>query len=142
MKTDTPIVLTIFGNERCVVSLDDLEAAAKAIHQQAVRERETSAHPSTFAAEIEGQIRVINAKSGRSEMEVLRTFDQMSAWLDNLRERSEHLDDSTPAKSWDLMLRAFALQTVLKSDTVHPDFREAAMVNLRRLVHKLHRIGV
>ena len=67
MKTDAPIVLTIFGNERCVVMLDDLEAAAKAIHQKAVRERETSAHPSTFGAEIEGQIRVINAQSGPSE---------------------------------------------------------------------------
>ena len=28
MKTSEPIVLTIFGNERCVASLDDLEAAA------------------------------------------------------------------------------------------------------------------
>ena len=72
MKTDTPIVLTIFGGERCVVSLDDLEAAAKAIHQKAVRESETSAHPSTLGAEIEGQIRVINAKSDPSETEVPR----------------------------------------------------------------------
>jgi hypothetical protein len=69
MKTDAPIVLTIFGNERCVVMLDDLEAAAKAIHQKAVRERETSAQPSPFGAEIEGQIRVINAQSGPSETE-------------------------------------------------------------------------
>ena len=30
MRTDAPIVLKIFGNERCVVMLDDLEAAAKA----------------------------------------------------------------------------------------------------------------
>ena len=66
MKTE-PIVLTIFGGERCVVSLDDLEAAAKAIHQKAVRESEKSAHPSTLGAEIEGQIRLINAKSGPSE---------------------------------------------------------------------------
>ena len=72
MKTDTPIVLTIFGGERCVVSLDDLEAAAKAIHQRAVRESETSAHPSTLGAEIEGQIRLINAASGPSETEVPR----------------------------------------------------------------------
>ena len=49
--------------------LDDLEAAAKAIHQKAVRERETSDQPSTFAAEIEGQNRVINAESGPSETE-------------------------------------------------------------------------
>ena len=67
MKTNTPIVLTIFGNERCVVMLDDLEAAAKAIHQKAVHERATSAHPSTFGAEIEGQIRLINEKSNPSE---------------------------------------------------------------------------
>ena len=69
MKTDAPIVLTIFGGERCVVMLDDLEVAAKAIHQKAVRERETSAQPSTFDAEIEGQIRVINAQSGPSKTE-------------------------------------------------------------------------
>ena len=68
MKTDAPIVLTIFGNERCVVMLDDLEAAAKAIHQKAVCDRETRAQPSTFAAEIEGQIRVINEESGPSEL--------------------------------------------------------------------------
>ena len=141
MKTE-PIVLTIFGNERCVVSLDDLEAAAKAIHQRAVRESETSAPPSTLGAEIEGQIRVINAQSGPSETEAPLTFDEMTTWLDDLRERSEHLDDSTPAKTWDLMLRAFALQTALKSDTAHPDFREAATVNLRRLVHELQRIGM
>ena len=60
MKTNAPIVLTIFGNERCVVMLDDLEAAAHAIHSKAVRERETSAHPSTFGADREGPIRVIN----------------------------------------------------------------------------------
>ena len=71
MKTE-PIVLTIFGNERCVVSLDDLEAAAKAIHQRAVRESETSAYPSTLGAEIEGQIRLINAESGPSETEAPR----------------------------------------------------------------------
>ena len=69
MKTDAPIVLTIFGGERCVVTLDDLEAAAKAIHQKAVREPETSANPSTLGAEIEGQIRVINAQSGPSKTE-------------------------------------------------------------------------
>ena len=72
MKTDTPIVLTIFGNERCVVMLDDLEAASTAIHQQAVRDAETSTHPSTLGAEIEGQISPINAQSGPSETEVPR----------------------------------------------------------------------
>ena len=70
MKTDTPIVLTIFGGERCVTTHEDLEAAAHAIHSKAVRESETSAHPSTFGAEIEGQIRVINAKSDASGTEV------------------------------------------------------------------------
>ncbi len=72
MKTNEPIVLTIFGNERCVVMLDDLEAAAKAIHQKAVRERKTSAQPSTFGVEIEGQIRPINAQSGPSETKASR----------------------------------------------------------------------
>ena len=83
MKTE--LVLTIFGNERCVVSLDDLEAAAHAIYSKAVRERmarkrsstgrgadsaqpperqsETSGNPSTLAVEIEDQIRLINAAS-------------------------------------------------------------------------------
>ena len=72
MKTSEPIVLTIFGGERCVVSLDDLEAAAKAIDQRAVRESETSAHPSTLGAEIEGQIRLINENSGPSKTEIQR----------------------------------------------------------------------
>lgn len=67
MKTSEPIVLTIFGNERCVVMLDDLETAAQAIHQKAVRERETSAQPSTLGAEIEGQIRVLKAESAPSD---------------------------------------------------------------------------
>ena len=69
MRTSEPIVLTIFGNERCVVMLDDLEAAAKAIHQKAVRERETSANPSTFGEEIEGQISPLNEQSGPSDTE-------------------------------------------------------------------------
>ena len=69
MKTSEPLVLTIFGNERCVVSLDDLEAVAHAIHSKAVRESETSANPSTLGAEIEGPIRVINAESGPSKTE-------------------------------------------------------------------------
>jgi len=51
-----------------VVSLDDLEAAAKAIHQKAVLDSETSAPPSTLAAEIEGQIRLIIEKSDPSEI--------------------------------------------------------------------------
>lgn len=69
MKTDAPIVLTIFGNERCVASLDALEAAAHAIHSKTVRESETSANPSTLGAEIEGQISPINAESSSSTSE-------------------------------------------------------------------------
>lgn len=72
MRTDAPIVLTIFGGERCVVMLDDLEAVANAIHQKAVRERETSGNPSTLGAEIEGQISPINAQSDPSETEAPR----------------------------------------------------------------------
>ena len=67
MKTSEPLVLTIFGNERCVVPLDDLEAAANAIQSKAVRESETSANPSILGAEIEGQISLINAESGPSK---------------------------------------------------------------------------
>ena len=70
MKTE--IVLSIFGGERCVVSLDDLEAAAPAIHSKAVCESEMSANPSTLGAEIEGQFRVINAESVPSKTEASR----------------------------------------------------------------------
>ncbi|MEO6787367.1 MAG: hypothetical protein ABI318_14640 [Chthoniobacteraceae bacterium] len=84
----------IFGGERCVTTLNDLEAAAKAIHQKAVRDctarerissnrgaeaakpperqSETSAHPSIRGAEIERQIRLINEKSGPSATEAPR----------------------------------------------------------------------
>ena len=71
MKTE--IVLSIFGGERCVTTLEDLEAVARAIHSKAVRESETSANPSTFGAEIERQIRLLNAKSGHSKSEATRT---------------------------------------------------------------------
>lgn len=67
MKTE--IVLSIFGGERCVTTLEDLEAAVHAIHSKAVRESETSANPSILAAEIEGQISLINAESGPSDTE-------------------------------------------------------------------------
>ena len=70
MKTE--IVLSIFGGERCVTTLEDLEAAAHVIHSKAVRERETSVQPSTSGAEIEGQIRLINEKSDPSEKEAPR----------------------------------------------------------------------
>ena len=67
MKTE--LVLSIFGGERCVTTLEDLEAAAHAIHSKAVRESETSANPSTLGAEIEGQIRMINEQCGPSNPE-------------------------------------------------------------------------
>ncbi len=67
MKTE--IVISIFGGERCVTTLEDLEAAAHAIHSKAVRESETSANPSTLGAEFEGQISLINADSGLSKTE-------------------------------------------------------------------------
>ena len=67
MKTE--IVLSIFGGERCVTTLEDLEAAAHAIHTKAVRDAEMSANPSTLGGEIEGQIRVINAESGPPKTE-------------------------------------------------------------------------
>ena len=68
-------------------------------------------------------------------------LDEMFVWLDDLRGRSEILDDSAPAKTWDLMQRIFALQTALRTDDTHPDFREAATTNLRRLIRELQGIG-
>lgn len=65
MKTE--LVLSIFGGERSVTALEDLEAVTHAIHSKAVRESESSVQPSTLGAEIEGQIRVINAESGHSK---------------------------------------------------------------------------
>lgn len=73
MKTNAPTVLTIFGGARCVTTLEDLEAAARAIHSKAVRESETSVNPSTLGAEIDGQISPINAQSGPSETEASRS---------------------------------------------------------------------
>ena len=67
MKTE--LVLSIFGGERCVTTLEDLEAAANAIHSKAVRESETRGNPSTLGAENEGQISLINAESGPSKTE-------------------------------------------------------------------------
>ena len=67
MKTE--LVLSIFAGERCVTTLEDLEAAAHAIHSKAVRESDTRANPTTLGAEIDGQIRVISAESGPSKTE-------------------------------------------------------------------------
>jgi hypothetical protein len=67
MKIEHPIVLAIFDGERCVTTLEDLEAAAEAIHSKVDRESETSANPSTLGSEIEGQISPINAQSGFSD---------------------------------------------------------------------------
>jgi len=63
----TELVLSIFGGERCVTTLEDLEAVAHSIHSKAVRESEASANPFTLDAEIEGQISPINAQFGPSE---------------------------------------------------------------------------
>ena len=65
MKTE--IALSIFGGERCVITLEDLEAIAHAIHSKAVRESEASGNPSTLGAENEGRICLINAESGPSK---------------------------------------------------------------------------
>ena len=65
MKTE--LVLSIFGGERCVTTLAELEAVAHAIHAKAVRESDASAHPSTLGADTEGQISPINVESGPSE---------------------------------------------------------------------------
>ena len=70
MKTE--IVLSIFGGERCVTTLEDLEAAAHAIHPKAVRESATRANPSPLGAEIEGQISPINEQSGPPKSEAPR----------------------------------------------------------------------
>ena len=72
MKTNAPIVLTIFGGERCVTTLEDIEAAARAIHSKAVRESETSVNPSILPAEIDGQISPLNVQSGPFETEAPR----------------------------------------------------------------------
>ena len=67
MKIDDEIILSIFGGERCVTTLADLEEIAKAIYTKAVRESETSANPSTLGGKIEGQISPINAQSDPSK---------------------------------------------------------------------------
>ena len=63
MKTDKPIVLSIFGGERCVTTMADLEAAAHAIHRKAVRESVEGSNPSTPSAEIESRKPLINQNS-------------------------------------------------------------------------------
>jgi len=85
MKTDEPIVLSIFGGERCVTTLADLEVAAHAIRRKAVRERHAQqrnskhrgadyaqpperqsvegSNPSTLGAEIESRKTLINENS-------------------------------------------------------------------------------
>ena len=70
MKTNEPIVLTIFGNERCVVSCSMISKPPRTPStRRPFVNPETSANPSTLGAEIEGQIRLINAESGPSETE-------------------------------------------------------------------------
>ena len=63
MKTDEPIVLSIFGDERCVTTLADLEVAAHAIQRKVVRESLGGSNPSTLGAEIESRKTLINENS-------------------------------------------------------------------------------
>jgi len=63
MKTDKPIVLSIFGGERCVTTLADLEIAAHAIHIKAVRKSVEGSNPSTPVTEIESRKTLINENS-------------------------------------------------------------------------------
>ena len=67
MKIDDEIILSIFGGERCVTTLADLEEIAKSIQSKAVRESATNAHPSTLGGKIEGQISPINVDSDPSK---------------------------------------------------------------------------
>ena len=69
MKTDDEIVLTIFGGERCVTTLADLEDIAKTIHKKAIRESGKSANLSTLAGKIDAKISPINADSASSKTE-------------------------------------------------------------------------
>lgn len=62
---------------------------------------------------------------------------ELFAWIDDFHARSEHFDDATPSRVWDLLLRALGLKTVLHGDTASPEFRKLATPNLRRFVREL-----
>lgn len=62
---------------------------------------------------------------------------ELFVWIDDFHARSEHFDDATPARVWDLLLRALGLKTVLHGDTANPEFWKLATPNLRRFVREL-----
>ena len=72
-------------------------------------------------------------KPAKSSPSLAELFD----WIDDFHARSEHFDDATPPKVWDLLLRALGLKTVLHGDTSNPEFRKLAIPNLRRFVRDL-----
>ena len=68
------------------------------------------------------------------------TLAELLAWLDDFQKRSEHFDDATPEKVWELALPALALKTALGGSTASPEFRENATTNLRRFVRELQEL--
>jgi len=73
----------------------------------------------------------------RKQTNSLSTLAELFAWIDDFHARSGHFDDATPARVWDLLLRAHGLRTVLHGDTASYEFRELATPNLRRFVREL-----
>lgn len=73
----------------------------------------------------------------RKQTKSLPTLAELFAWIDDFHARSEHFGDATPAKVWDLLLRALGLRTVLAGKGVNPGFREEATKNLRRFIQEL-----
>ena len=73
----------------------------------------------------------------RKQTKALPTLAELFAWVDDFHARSEHFDDATPARVWDLLLRAHGLRTVLHGDTASSEFRKLATPNLRRFVREL-----
>ena len=75
--------------------------------------------------------------TARKQTKSLPTLAELFAWIDDFHARSEHFDDATPARVWDLLLRALGLRTVLAEEGVNPGFREEATKNLRRFIQEL-----
>ena len=73
----------------------------------------------------------------RKEPKSSSTLAELFAWIDDFHARSEHFDDATPARVWDLLLRALGLRTVLAEEGANPGFREQATKNLRCFIHEL-----
>jgi hypothetical protein len=99
MKTDATIVLTIFGGERCVTTLEDLEAGAHAIHSKAVCEYQTRANPSTLGAEIEWQIRLINAGIGLPKRRLQPDDNSIAAAVPGAAVQRGRLDLAQPSEA-------------------------------------------